>query len=78
MLIAYLPKLKILLEADGFNPPAQPLTQTPASINPFTKSLADNIDRLKLDVDRHHPVHYPANGRKVMNAELLVAVGKSS
>lgn len=78
MLIAYLPKLKVLLEADGFNPPAQPLTQTPASINPFTKSLADNIDRLKLDVDRIVPVHYPANGRKVMNAELLVAVGKSS
>ena len=78
MLIVYLPKLKILVEADGFNPPAQPLTQTPASISPYTKSLADNIDRLKLDVDRIIPIHYPANGRKVMNSELMIAVGKSS
>ena len=78
MLLVYLPKLKVLIEADGFNPPAQPLTQTPASISPYTKSLADNIDRLKLDVDRIIPIHYPANGRKVMNSELMLAVGKSS
>ena len=79
MLIAYLPKLKILVEADGFNPPPnQPLTQKPATISPYTASLEANIERLKLDVERIIPIHYPAGDRKVMNAELLTAVGKGS
>ena len=57
MLVAYLPKEKILLEADGYNP--QPATATPPSPpSPFTVSLVDNIARLKLDVQRIVPVHY--------------------
>ena len=78
MLLVYLPKEKVLLEADGFNPPAQPLTQTPATISPYTANLEANIERLHLDVERIIPVHYPADNRKVMNAELLTAVGKSN
>jgi glyoxylase-like metal-dependent hydrolase (beta-lactamase superfamily II) len=78
MLIAYLPKEKVLLEADGFNPPPQPLRQKPAAISPYTASLAANIERLKLDVQRIIPVHYPADNRKVTMAELDVAVGKGS
>jgi len=78
MLLVYLPKEKILLEADGFNPPPQTLTRTPASISPYTQSLAANIERLKLDVDRIIPVHYPADSRKVSKAEMLVAVGKAN
>jgi len=78
MIIAYLPKERVLLEADGFNPPPQPLTKTPAAISPFTASLAANIDRLKLDVQRIVPVHYPADNRKVSMAELQTAVGKGT
>ena len=78
MLLVYLPKEKVLLEADGFNPPAQPLTRTPATISPYTLNLEANIERLKLDVDRIIPVHYPADNRKVMYAELLTAVGKKN
>jgi glyoxylase-like metal-dependent hydrolase (beta-lactamase superfamily II) len=78
MLLVYLPKEKVLLEADGFNPPAQPLTRTPAAISPYTANLEANIERLKLDVERIIPVHYPADNRKVMRAELLTAVGKSN
>ena len=78
MLLVYLPKEKVLLEADGFNPPAQPLTQTPASINPQSVNLEANIERLKLDVERIIPVHYPADNRKVMDKELLIAVGKGN
>ena len=78
MLLVYLPKEKVLLEADGFNPPAQQLTRTPATISPYTANLEANIERLKLDVRRIIPVHYPADNRKVMNAELLTAVGKSN
>ena len=78
MLLVYLPKEKVLLEADGFNPPAQTLTQTPASINPQSVNLEQNIERLKLDVARIIPVHYPADNRKVMDKELLIAVGKGN
>ena len=78
MIVAYLPKEKVLLEADGFNPPPQPLTQTPAAISPYTASLAANVERLKLDVERIVPVHYPADNRKVPLSELLIAVGKKS
>ena len=78
MIMAYLPKEKVLLEADAFNPPPQPVTQTPATISPYNQALVDNIQRLKLDVVRIVPVHYPADNRKVMTAELLKAVGKGS
>jgi glyoxylase-like metal-dependent hydrolase (beta-lactamase superfamily II) len=78
MIVAYLPKEKVLLEADAFNPPPQPLTQKPNTISPYTASLEDNIERLKLDVERIIPVHYPADNRNVKKAELLTAVGKGS
>ena len=76
MLLAYLPKEKILLEADGFNPPAQAVTQTPATISPYNQSLAANIERLKLDVQRIIPVHLPADSRKITMTELMKAIGK--
>ena len=46
MLLVYLPREKVLLEADGFNPPAQPLTRTPGAISPYTANLEANIERL--------------------------------
>ena len=76
MIVVYLPKEKILLEADAFNPPPQPITQTPAVISPYNQALAANIDRLKLDVQRIIPVHYPADNRVATPAELMKAVGK--
>ena len=77
MLIAYLPKEKVLLEADGYNP--QPLTATaPNPPSPYTVSLVDNIRRLKLDVQRIVPVHYPADNRQVTMAELTKWIGRSS
>lgn len=77
MLLAYLPKQKVLLEADGYNP--QPATATPLNPpSPYTLSLLDNIRRLKLDVDRIVPVHYPADNRVVTMAELTKWVGRPS
>jgi glyoxylase-like metal-dependent hydrolase (beta-lactamase superfamily II) len=77
MLVAYLPKEKVLLEADGYNP--QPTTATPPNPpSPYTASLLDNIQRLKLDVQRIVPVHYPADNRVVTMAELTKWVGRSS
>jgi glyoxylase-like metal-dependent hydrolase (beta-lactamase superfamily II) len=77
MLLAYFPKEKVLLEADGYNPPA--VTATPPSPpSPYTVSLVDNIRRLKLDVQRIVPVHYPADNRVVTMAELTKWIGRSS
>ena len=77
MLVAYLPKEKVLLEADGYNP--QPATATPPNPpSPYTLSLLDNIQRLKLDVQRIVPVHYPADNRVVTMAELTRWVGRTS
>ena len=78
LLVAYLPKEKILIEADAFNPPADknaPVVQPPS---PYNLNLVDNIKRLKLDVDRIIPIHYPADNRRVDIAELNRAVANPS
>ena len=74
LLFAYLPKEKVLLEADSFNPPATADAAAPP--NPANALLMDNINRLKLDVETLVPVHYPADGRKVSIDELKRAVGQ--
>jgi glyoxylase-like metal-dependent hydrolase (beta-lactamase superfamily II) len=77
MIVAYFPKEKMLLEADGYNP--QPTTATPPNPpSPYTVSLLDNIQRLKLDVQRLVPVHYPADNRVVTMRELARWVGRTS
>jgi len=76
-IVAYLPKEKVLVEADAFNPPPTPLTQTPAVINPSAVSLNANIERLHLDVERIIPIHLPADNRPITLAEFHTAIGKS-
>ncbi|HEY7388761.1 MAG TPA: MBL fold metallo-hydrolase [Bryobacteraceae bacterium] len=78
MIMAYLPKEKILVEADEFNPPAEVASAPPKNINPYNTNLEANIERLKLEVDRIIPIHYPNDGRKVMKSELLMAIGKAN
>jgi glyoxylase-like metal-dependent hydrolase (beta-lactamase superfamily II) len=78
MLLVYLPKEKVLLEADGYNPAPRPPTETPATLSPYNQNLADNIARLNLDVQRIIPVHYPADNRKITMSELMLAIGKKS
>jgi glyoxylase-like metal-dependent hydrolase (beta-lactamase superfamily II) len=78
LIMAYLPKEKILVEADSFNPAAQADAAPPSPTNPANTNLLENISRLKLDVDTIIPVHYPADGRKVTMAELRRAIGTPS
>ena len=68
--VGYLPAEKILIVADAFSPRA-PVTQTPANINPATKNLWENIERLKLDVQTVLPIH----GRMVKVDELRLEAG---
>jgi glyoxylase-like metal-dependent hydrolase (beta-lactamase superfamily II) len=69
MLVVYFPKEKVLLEADGYNPQAATATP-PTPRSPYTTSLYENIQRLKLDVVRVVPVHYPADNRTITMEEL--------
>ncbi|PYS08152.1 MAG: MBL fold metallo-hydrolase [Acidobacteria bacterium] len=68
LIIAYLPKEKVLVEADSFNPPPQPNAPAPAVINLNTLNLYDNIQRLKLDVQTI----------RVTMAELTRAIGRAT
>jgi len=65
MLIAFLPKEKVLFTAD-FNIPAagQP-------VSPSIGTLVQNVERLKLDFDRHVLVHAPNPDRPLTKADLL-------
>ena len=65
MLVAYLPKEKILFTAD-FNIPAQ--GQPPA---PAIATLVQNIERLKLDFEGHVLVHAPNPDRPMTRADLM-------
>ncbi len=67
MLIAFLPKEKILFQADFTLPAAG---QTP---NPFVQSLGKNLARLKLDFDAYVSVHN--NPAPQTRADLMKAVG---
>ena len=78
MLIAYLPKQKVLVEADEFNVLNPVPTAPVANPNQYQVNLLANIERLKLDVDRIIPIHLPnPQTRKVPLAELKFAAGKS-
>jgi glyoxylase-like metal-dependent hydrolase (beta-lactamase superfamily II) len=73
LIMAYLPKEKLLVEADVYTP-AAPNAPPPAQPNPNSVNLYDNIERLKLTVDQLLPLH----GRKVPLTELQKAIGKTS
>ena len=71
MLMAYLPKEKILVNADLYSPPergAQPSAPTPGM-----RTLYQNMLKLKLDVAQHVPIV----GRVGTNDEFLKLVAKT-
>jgi len=71
-LMVYLPAERLLIQADAFTPgpPGAPPPAPPNNANQLT--LVDNVERLKLQVERHLPLH----GRIVPNAELYRAAGR--
>jgi glyoxylase-like metal-dependent hydrolase (beta-lactamase superfamily II) len=70
-LMAWLPKEKLLIEADVFSP-LPPNAPPPAQANPNHLSLVANLERLKLVPDKILPLH----GRVVPASELYAAVRK--
>jgi glyoxylase-like metal-dependent hydrolase (beta-lactamase superfamily II) len=65
MLVALLPKEKILFTGD-FNIPASGQPAAPA-----IATLVQNVERLKLDFERHVLVHAPTPDRPLTKADLL-------
>ena len=78
ILMAFLPKEKILIEVDVFNPPNPPAANAAAlpaapAVNPNTVNTVDNVERLKLDFEKILPLHGPG---AVSRADLYTAIRK--
>ena len=71
-MMVYLPGEKLLIEADAFTP-GPPNLPPPARVNDNHVNLVQNIERLKLNVERIAPLH----GRVVPIGELYAAIGRS-
>jgi len=69
--LVYLPAEKILVEADAYTPAAAS-APLPASPNPYSVNLYNNLQRLKLDVDKIAALHGP---RVVTLNDLRAAIG---
>ncbi len=71
MLMAYIPKEKLLIQADAYAPrPGAPPLPAPS---PYTINLVDNVARLKLDVARVAHIHGGINPY----SEVVAAAGRS-
>jgi glyoxylase-like metal-dependent hydrolase (beta-lactamase superfamily II) len=73
-LIAYLPKERILMYGDGYNPPPGDDPRTPDRSPEYGLQLYENVQRLKLNPARIAPVH----GRVVPFENMKIAIGVSS
>jgi glyoxylase-like metal-dependent hydrolase (beta-lactamase superfamily II) len=70
LLMMYLPKAKLLIQADAYIPrPGAPPLPMPS---PYTTNLVDNISRLKLEVDRVVQIH----GGSSPYADVLASAGR--
>lgn len=72
MLIVYVPRAKLLVEADAYTPGAPDAAPTPPTKE--TLVLDDNVRRLNLDVQQVAPIH----GRLVTIGDFRRAVGRNS
>jgi glyoxylase-like metal-dependent hydrolase (beta-lactamase superfamily II) len=70
-LLVWLPRERLLIQADAYTP-GPPNSPPPAVPNGNQVNLAQNIDRLKLNVDRILPLH----GRVVPLSELHTQIGR--
>ena len=68
-LIAYLPKERILMYGDAYNPPAGDEIRTPERGPEYAAQLVQKINELKLNPERIAPVH----GKVVPYKNLLIA-----
>jgi glyoxylase-like metal-dependent hydrolase (beta-lactamase superfamily II) len=77
MIVAYLPKIKTVVEADAFNAPGAN-APPPQTINGLERLFASELDRLKIDYTTIIPVHQPNPDREITKADLLKNIGKGN
>lgn len=70
-MMVYLPKEKILIEADAYSP-APPNAPPPTPPSALSVNLVQNMERLNMQVERILPLH----GRVVPVTELYRAIGR--
>ena len=70
-LMVYLPKERLLIEADAFTP-LPPNSKPPSPPNANNVNLIENIERQKLSVERILPLH----GRVVPIADLYTTASR--
>ncbi len=73
ILMAFLPKEKILVEADLYTPPTPGAPARAANANPNAVALLKDLETLRLDFDTILPLHGPG---KATRADLYAFVGK--
>jgi glyoxylase-like metal-dependent hydrolase (beta-lactamase superfamily II) len=73
LLLAYLPKPKILIQADMIG---LPTASGPPPVNTYGQNFLMNMDRLKLDITTMVPIHLAADAKPVLWADLMKSLGR--
>jgi glyoxylase-like metal-dependent hydrolase (beta-lactamase superfamily II) len=73
MLVAYLPEERLLINADLYSPPAAG-TAPPANVSQGAIALYNTVQRLRLEVSQHVPIH----GRPGPHADFERIVGPAA
>ena len=74
MLIAYIPAIRTIVEADLLQPWINPVFGGVG--HPFLVWLADELDRVGIDYERFVPIHTPPNPPLMSKADLMTAAGR--
>ena len=74
MLVAYLPKEKILLQGDLYGVPNPNAPAPPPNMS--TVAFVDNIQRLGINADQIVSVHGPNPDRPILRQEVFASIGR--
>ena len=78
MLIAYLPEINAVVEADVLQPWINPqFGGGRDGPHPFLVHLADELDRLQIDYTQFIPIHRPPQPPFMSKSDLMSAVGRT-
>jgi hypothetical protein len=76
MLIAYLPGIKTVVEADVLQPWINPVFGGNGGPHPFLLHLDRELQRLGLDYEQFIPVHRPPQPPTMSREDLMQVLGK--
>lgn len=75
MLVAYLPALKAVVEADVLQPWINPIFGGANGPHPFLVYLADELEKAGIDYERFVPIHVPPEPPLMQRADLEEVLG---